>query len=192
MTPSASIPAAKQKRSKLAETSSNALPTASIAGEVNTAAVVLMVFMALLSFRGISTPSLPAQGEQRRSSFFNKSRDIPLESIRRSCAMPLRSRRRVVAGRSLSRRDRHHGSSDAQARHQACDEIPSTNVLLRGGADGIRALSADQEAWSRLHRGGPLAHPEKAGRSCKDEPARCDGLGQVIARRGIDRGLGAR
>jgi hypothetical protein len=25
----------------------------------------------LLSFRGISTPSLPAQGEQRRSSYFN-------------------------------------------------------------------------------------------------------------------------
>jgi uncharacterized protein (DUF2461 family) len=31
--------------------------------------------MALLSFRGISTPSLPAQGEQRRSSFFNIHRD---------------------------------------------------------------------------------------------------------------------
>jgi len=27
--------------------------------------------MALLSFRGISTPSLPAQGEQRRSAYFN-------------------------------------------------------------------------------------------------------------------------
>jgi putative ABC transport system substrate-binding protein len=27
--------------------------------------------MALLSFRGISTPSLPAQGGQRRSSYFN-------------------------------------------------------------------------------------------------------------------------
>jgi len=27
--------------------------------------------MALLSFRGIITPSLPAQGEQRRSSYFN-------------------------------------------------------------------------------------------------------------------------
>jgi hypothetical protein len=27
--------------------------------------------MALLSFRGISTPSLPAQGEQRRFSYFN-------------------------------------------------------------------------------------------------------------------------
>jgi hypothetical protein len=31
----------------------------------------------LLSFRGISTPSLLAQGEQRRSSFFNIPRDIP-------------------------------------------------------------------------------------------------------------------
>jgi hypothetical protein len=29
---------------------------------------VLFLFMALLSFRGISTPSLPAQGEQRRFS----------------------------------------------------------------------------------------------------------------------------
>src|SRR5262245_26197428 len=71
------------------------------------------------------------------------------------------------------------------ARHQACGEIPSTNVLLRGGANGIRALSADQEAWSRLHRGGPLTHPEKARRSGKDEPARCGRLGQVIARRGL-------
>jgi len=34
--------------------------------------------MALLSFRGISTPSLPAQGEQRRFSFFNIRRDIPM------------------------------------------------------------------------------------------------------------------
>jgi signal transduction histidine kinase len=35
--------------------------------------------MALLSFRGISTPSLPAQGEQRRSSYFN----IPRGNSRR-------------------------------------------------------------------------------------------------------------
>jgi hypothetical protein len=40
--------------------------------------VVLNLFMALLSFRGTSTPSLPAQGEQRRSSFFNSCRDIAL------------------------------------------------------------------------------------------------------------------
>jgi hypothetical protein len=31
--------------------------------------------MALLSFRGISTPSLQAQGEQRRFSYFNIGRD---------------------------------------------------------------------------------------------------------------------
>jgi hypothetical protein len=32
---------------------------------------VLTFFMALLSFCGFDTPSLPAQGEQRRSSYFN-------------------------------------------------------------------------------------------------------------------------
>jgi hypothetical protein len=32
-------------------------------------------FMALLSFRGIDTPSLAAQGEQRRLSLFNFRRD---------------------------------------------------------------------------------------------------------------------
>jgi hypothetical protein len=30
----------------------------------------------LLSFRGFDTPSLPAQGEQRRFSYFNIDRDI--------------------------------------------------------------------------------------------------------------------
>jgi hypothetical protein len=37
--------------------------------------------MALLSFRGFDTPSLPAQGEQRRSSFFNIRRDIGTPSL---------------------------------------------------------------------------------------------------------------
>jgi hypothetical protein len=37
----------------------------------------------LLSFRGISTPSLPAQGEQRRSSNFNIRRGNP----RSDCGM---------------------------------------------------------------------------------------------------------
>src|SRR5579863_1228983 len=37
--------------------------------------------MALLSFRGISTPSLTAQGEQRRSSYFNIRRGDPNGSI---------------------------------------------------------------------------------------------------------------
>jgi len=38
-----------------------------------------MFLHGVASFRGISTPSLTAQGEQRRSSFFNNDRDIPLE-----------------------------------------------------------------------------------------------------------------
>jgi hypothetical protein len=64
-------------RSKLADTSSQALPTAPLFVEANTVDVVLILFMALLSFRGISTPSLPAQGEQRRFSYFNIQRGNP-------------------------------------------------------------------------------------------------------------------
>src|SRR5258708_22274935 len=101
------------------------------------------------------------------------------ESIRQSCAMRLRSRRMVVAGRSLSWRDRHHGSGDAQARHQTCGQIPSTDVLLRGGADGIRALSADQEAWPRLHRGGALADPEETWRSGEENRRDAVGLAKL-------------
>src|ERR1700737_711093 len=71
MVPSASIPAVRQNRSKLTETASQALPTAPIPVGGEAINVVLTFFMALLSFRGISTPSLPAQGEQRRSSYFN-------------------------------------------------------------------------------------------------------------------------
>jgi len=48
----------------------------------NAVPIVIDFFMALLSFRGFNTPSLPAQGEQRRSSYFNINRDIPLRSDR--------------------------------------------------------------------------------------------------------------
>jgi hypothetical protein len=75
--PSASMPAARQNRSKLADTSSQALPTTPIFVEGNAVGVVLILFMALLSFRGVSTPSLPAQGEQRRFFYFNIQRDNP-------------------------------------------------------------------------------------------------------------------
>jgi hypothetical protein len=51
------------------------LPT----GALGIALVIMVeVFMALLSFRGFDTPSLPAQGEQRRSTYFNIGRDIPV------------------------------------------------------------------------------------------------------------------
>src|SRR5665811_1706208 len=71
MVPSASIPAVRQNRSKLIETASQALSTAPIPVGGKAVNGVIAFFMALLSFRGISTPSLPAQGEQRRSSYFN-------------------------------------------------------------------------------------------------------------------------
>jgi hypothetical protein len=71
MVPSASIPAVRRKQSKLTETASQALSTAPIPVRGKADNGVIAFFMALLSFRGISTPSLPAQGEQRRSSYFN-------------------------------------------------------------------------------------------------------------------------
>src|ERR1039457_3528398 len=71
MVPSASIPAVRQNRSKLTETASQALSTVPIPVGGKAVNGVIAFFMALLSFRGISTPSLPAQGEQRRSSYFN-------------------------------------------------------------------------------------------------------------------------
>jgi hypothetical protein len=82
------MPAAKQNRSKLAETSSNALPTGLIVAGGKAVAVVLFLVMALLSFVGISTPSLAAQGEQRRLSFFNIRRGIPLSDGAKARAPP--------------------------------------------------------------------------------------------------------
>jgi len=48
---------------------------------VGIAVDVVCFLMALLSFRGISTPSLKAQGEQRRSSLFNIPRDTPEDAV---------------------------------------------------------------------------------------------------------------
>jgi hypothetical protein len=42
----------------------------------------LTAAQALLSFRGISTPSLTAQGKQRRPPIFNSPRDIPANEHR--------------------------------------------------------------------------------------------------------------
>jgi hypothetical protein len=59
--PSGSTPAARQNRSKLTGTWSYALPTARVSAGAKTIDVVLTLFVALFSFRGIGTPSLPAQ-----------------------------------------------------------------------------------------------------------------------------------
>ena len=74
ISPSASSPAARQSLSKLAEMLASASIFNSLAG---IAVDVISLFMALLSSREISTPSLQAQGEQRRFFYFNNDRDIP-------------------------------------------------------------------------------------------------------------------
>src|ERR1700691_192766 len=81
-------------------------------------------------------------------------------------------------GGSLSRRDRHHGSGDAQARHQACGQIPSTDVLLRGGADGlywlIRKLGHDCIVAA------PSLIPKKPGERVKTNRRDAIGLAKVL------------
>src|SRR5450631_1424016 len=74
ISPSASSPAARQSLSKLADMLASASIFNSLAG---IAVDVISLFMALLSSRGISTPSLQARGEQRRFFYFNNDRDIP-------------------------------------------------------------------------------------------------------------------
>ena len=66
------MPEARQNTSKLAEMSARASSFSALAGM---AVDVVGLFMALLFLCGISTPSLSAQGGQRRSSYFNIDRD---------------------------------------------------------------------------------------------------------------------
>src|SRR5208283_4637455 len=71
-----SSPAARQSLSKLVDTLASASIFNSLAG---IAVDVISLFMALLSSRGISTPSLQARGEQRRFFYFNIIRVIPTQ-----------------------------------------------------------------------------------------------------------------
>jgi len=70
----------QQSLSKLADMLVSASIFNSLAG---IAGEVIRLFMALLSSRGISTPSLQARGEQRRFFYFNNDRDIPQTNLSR-------------------------------------------------------------------------------------------------------------
>jgi hypothetical protein len=61
--------------------------------------------MALLSVRGISTPSLPAQGEQRRSFYFNIPRGNSLSSACIGSRPQTTERRRTFYYHQLSAAD---------------------------------------------------------------------------------------
>ncbi|MET4222520.1 hypothetical protein ABIB00_007758 [Bradyrhizobium sp. LB14.3] len=71
--PSASIPAARQNRSKLARTFVNASSTAR--SPATSRCDISRHGVALLC--GISTPSLPVQGQSRPLQKFNRTQDIP-------------------------------------------------------------------------------------------------------------------
>ncbi len=73
-------------RGYFSTTSGNITDTSVSSEAAGIAVDVISLFMALLSSHGISTPSLQAQGEQRRSSYFNNHRDIafPPDVIRRA------------------------------------------------------------------------------------------------------------
>src|SRR5271169_3125343 len=123
MIPSASIPAVRQNRSKLTETASQALSTAPIPVGGKAVNGVIAFFMALLSFRGISTPSLPAQGEQRRSSYFNIPRGNSERRHRRPQGRPSDevTGRLRQAGRALRCPRRVLCLGDAAVQHHDLD-----------------------------------------------------------------------
>lgn len=63
-------------QAKQLEARRNVARASSFNALVGMAVDVVSLFMALLSFRGIDTQSLPAQGEQRRPIYFNIDRGI--------------------------------------------------------------------------------------------------------------------
>ena len=87
------------QRTKLSPTVCQAASTIAVASDLG---VVIVFFMALLSFCGFVTPSLSAQGEQRRSFYFNSSRDIPVgggpNNSAKGCAMQLVGHQRKPVG----------------------------------------------------------------------------------------------
>jgi hypothetical protein len=72
------MPDAKQNSSKLAEMFARA---SSFNALVGMAVDVVSLFMALLSFVGIITPSLAAQGEQRRFPISTSTGTIPADNL---------------------------------------------------------------------------------------------------------------
>ena len=84
------------------------------------------------------------------------------------------------------------GAATAKLVQQAGRQVRAADVLLRGGADRLRAVPADQEPWSRVRGGCAVADSEEAWRSGEDQPARRAEPGQAAARRRADRGLGSR
>jgi hypothetical protein len=89
ISPSAAIPAARQKRSKLAETSSKALPTGPKTGPKTAGgkavAVVIFVFMALLSFLESTPQAYGLKASNAAPPFSTAAGTSPFYCGRRLC-----------------------------------------------------------------------------------------------------------
>ena len=95
------MPEARQNNSKLAEMFVSA---SSFSALVGIAVDVVSLFMALLSFVELDTPSLPAQGEQRRPPI-STSRGTSAQSVRqqlRAAAAEKTGKKRTARGQAAS------------------------------------------------------------------------------------------
>src|SRR5215204_1977623 len=97
---------------------------------VGMAVDVVSLFMALLSFRGIDTPSLPAQGEQRRPIHFNIDRDI--------------SEKRHRAGGKMAVR------ANLFPRPRGCDRVPAHRLPFRAAAFGVLPTAMESPRLRRM------------------------------------------
>ena len=118
--------------------------------------VVLTFFMALLSFRGISTPSLlPAQGEQRRSSYFNIPRGNSMMHWRGGLASP-----NCGDGTGFLAPNRFAGEQVYVTNWWVTMQIPETGgnlgrglsrrSFIRGSGYGPRRSRPQRSAWSGM------------------------------------------
>ena len=162
--PSASMPAAKQNRSKLVETSSQALPTASSSVEAKEIDVVLILFMALLSFRGISTRAYRLKASNAAPPISTCAGAIPPNADYERCtfaASSVTSRASKVAGytwpiiaSTLARlpRVRVQGSYVTIARGRQGHKTKVYYSRVASSLSFFRGLSLTLANFDRAHR----------------------------------------
>ncbi|MBM3551705.1 MAG: hypothetical protein FJX45_08025 [Alphaproteobacteria bacterium] len=131
-----------------------------------------MFLHGVASFRGISTPSLTAQGEQRRSSFFNNDRDIPGPDHEKAMSdilhelVCVRDVNAIFILRGLLR-DSNHGFSQIAA---AGDEAPALiELILNGNQNGECPVSAQLTFEDKLQLSKQKEELEKQKRKKSDE-----------------------
>jgi hypothetical protein len=99
--------------------------------------------MALLSFRGIDTPSLPAQGEQRRSFYFNIDREY--------VGAPAAAYVRLAADAGNQSKSRKTVNDHQKESAKIAKPIKLSSMILRVSIDVIRGpIPRHCRGWRRL------------------------------------------